>query len=242
MIWVVKILGSTPHRSVGIHSMSHSTSISWLNDTLFLIYLTLDAEGLVKYLDVQMSNSPFIACYTTVDDLGTRGHKGVWGILDLCKRCGPRKKLCRVLMTVPVTVLLGFRGRHSVSLSWLTDTLFLIYLTLDAEGLVKYPDVQMSDSPFIACYTTVDDLGTRGHEGIWGILDLCKWRRPRKKLCQVLMTIPVTVLLGFHGRHSVSLGWLTDTLFLIYLTLDTEELVKYTDIQMRATHLLSCVT
>jgi len=113
---VVKILGSTPHQSVGIHSMSHSTSISWLNDTLFLIYLTLDAEGLVKYPDVQMSDSSFIAWYTTVDDLGTRGCEGVWGILDLCKQCGPRKKLCRVLMTIPVTVLLGFRGQHSVSL------------------------------------------------------------------------------------------------------------------------------
>jgi hypothetical protein len=63
---VAKILGSTPHRSVGIRSMSHSTSIGWLNDTLFLIYLTLDAEGLVKYPDVQMSDSPFIARYMTL--------------------------------------------------------------------------------------------------------------------------------------------------------------------------------
>jgi hypothetical protein len=39
--------------------------------------------------------------YMTVDDLGTRGHEGVWGILDLCKRHGPRKKLCQVLMTIP---------------------------------------------------------------------------------------------------------------------------------------------
>jgi hypothetical protein len=113
---------------------------------------------------------------------------------------------------------------------------------LDAEGLVKYPDVQMSNSPFIVHYTTVDDLGTTGHEGIWGILDLCKWHGPHKKLCQVLMTILVTVLLGFCGWHSMSFGWLTDTLFLIYLTLDAEGLVKYPDVQMRVTHLLSCIT